>query len=122
MMSARAYINSDAAAVDVFHNVCVGVVGEGEISQLVRASIDQLVRLATRRSPKEVARLNRQSLFAEPIGAAARKDEEQLVRGVMAMERCRALARWDGIKSRPEAEEPELHTELAACGGEALTV
>src|SRR5580658_2753941 len=83
MMPARADIHSDAAAVDIFHDVGVGVVGEGEISQLIWAGVDQLVGFATRRRPKQVACLHRQSRFAEAVSAAAREDEKQLVRGMM---------------------------------------
>src|SRR5262245_20086876 len=85
--------DGDFAGIGIVHYVHPAPARNAEIAQILRAGVDELVRLGARRSGDDVAAAHRQRSIAETILASARHHEEQLCHTALAVEGKRS-ANW----------------------------
>src|SRR5262249_4793631 len=114
--------DGDLARIGIVHHVHSAPARNAEIAQILRAGVDQLVRLGGRWSGEDVDAANRQPAFAEAVLAFARYHEEQLVHHVMAVERKRLLAGRHDVDRATEPGQPEQRSHPSPSDRELLAV
>ena len=117
MMASGADIDTDPPAVDILDDICIGVVGEREIAQVFSAGVDDLVRVAAGGGTEAVASLDRKPIFAEPVFAGSRKDEEQLVGSMVPVKRRCRPSGGHNVERSTQPVESKGDAELGCPGG-----
>src|SRR5215211_5982885 len=112
----------DLAGIRIVHEIDGTDGRERQIAQILRAGIDDLVRLAARRRADEIAAAQRMRLVAHPIFARPGEDEEHLVDDVVAVERERALAGWHHVNGAAEPGQADQRPDATPLDGEFLAM